>query len=342
MITSSTNPAIRQHGVCTGSLWRQEGVNTPTSSHHHTLGDLEYAAAYGNYLETYESLAAYTRGDAAVRCYEVVGASATSSERSFRIVTNQGTHVNCQAVSPKCRDLWLATLNAGLELSLLQQQRPAQATTFEMPAPQAAAHSKKRKPSFSKYCASCGALDSKKTVMAAAAPLFQYGKEVRCDLCHDCHVAQGVVNHLRFVQACMESAQQEQDALQQVWNLCWKVVAPNCPPKTDVAAADVMTATSPGSPDANASAEDKSSNSSSESWAHIEPPESSWIHVAPTQASTTALIELLTSPFRPSISSSISFYLWEAVSARLVKITIAFVAVQGITGQNRRLIGLLL
>ena len=288
MISTSTSAAVRQHGVCAGSLWRQEGVNVPA----HQVGELEYGNAFGNYLNTYESLAAFQRGDAAVRCYEVVGASAVS-EKSFRLVTNQGTHVTCQAVSQKCRDLWLATLNAGLELSLLQPQdgRPK----LEMPAPQSTAvQSKKRKPSFSKYCLSCGALDSKRPIVTAAAPLYQYGKETRCDLCYDCLVAQGVLEHFRFVHACMESSKQEQDALQNVWHLCRKTVDPRL---SDVPEKPAVTATT-ATPAVSVSpeAEDKSSNSSSESWAHIEPPESSWIHVAPTQASTAALMDLLQLP----------------------------------------------
>eukprot|EP00977_Amphora_coffeiformis_P022409 scaffold10860_cov182-Amphora_coffeaeformis.AAC.26 len=307
MISSTTHQAVRLHGVCSGSIWRQEGPNVTTT---HQSGDLEYANAYGNYLNTYESLVAFQRGDAPIRCYEVVGASSTA-EKGFRCVTNQGTHVTCQTVSQKCRDLWLATLNAGLELSLLQQQ-PKEGKPFEMPAPQTTAQTKKRKPSFSKYCQSCGALDSKRPILGTATPLFQYGKESRCDVCHDCLVAQGVVHHLRFVQACMESAKQEQDALQKVWNLCAQLVSPS--PPTDVsskapaASTTTTTTTTPGSPET----EDKSSNSSSESWTHIEPAESSWIYVAPTQASSAAILELLQSP---------SFASYTRVSAFLERVS---------------------
>lgn len=291
---------MRQHGVCRGSLWRQEGL---TVSSVHPSGDLEYARVFGSVLETFESLAALSKGDAPLRSYDIVGASAMSV-KAFRLVTNQGTHVTCQTLSQACRDLWLASLHAGLERSLLQEA-PDNARSFERPGAQtAAAPSKKRKPSSTKYCHSCGALEDavKRPVLSAAAPLFQYSQESRCDVCHECLVAQGVVHHLRLVASCMEDARQERAALHQVWNLCWQTVTTSGAASSSPSVVPEATAT-PGSPEA----EDKSSNSSNESWTHVDPlvPEGSWIQVEPSLASTKALIDLL---------QSASFGSWTRVS----------------------------
>lgn len=44
----------------------------------------------------------------------------SSSETSFRLVTSNGTHVYCQVPTPKCRELWLSTLHAGLAQAMKQ------------------------------------------------------------------------------------------------------------------------------------------------------------------------------------------------------------------------------
>jgi hypothetical protein len=162
---STTYVAVRQHGVCRGTLWRQEGAPSsssssshhkkkksgsagtaaaasPTSSSSSSYETTDYCVATGNLLAAYESFTFFQRGDVPTRLYEVVGASSpsltmttstldsSSNSKSFCLVTNQGTHVYCQAVTRKCRDMWLATLQAGLQVSLLQQQPPKMMTTI--------------------------------------------------------------------------------------------------------------------------------------------------------------------------------------------------------------------
>lgn len=159
MVYASYNPAVRKHGVCQGTLWRQLERQGQHHRHPHqhqpssssaSSSTCEYCVLTGVRLRCYESLAAFQRGDVCQHAVCIVGASAfqpvtaaasasssssattaasasaqstavssNPSDASFRLVSSQGTHYYCQAPSAKCRDLWLSTLYACLEQALL-------------------------------------------------------------------------------------------------------------------------------------------------------------------------------------------------------------------------------
>jgi hypothetical protein len=83
-------------------------------------------------LSTYESLHAFRRGNPPMVAYTIVGASSAMNHNdtsSFRLVSNQGTHVFCTAPTSSCREVWLRALLAGLEKKLLQADTMATTRT---------------------------------------------------------------------------------------------------------------------------------------------------------------------------------------------------------------------
>lgn len=145
--------------------------------------------------------------------YSVVGASAVSntSDASFRIVTNQGTHLWCGAPSTQCRDLWLRALNAGLERHFASTNGTA-ARLLKPVKPRYNEVNMKNPP---RSCTSCGKLEHPHEfpLIHACSPLAQYGMETRMDLCPKCHVAQGLVEHVQWMQELYAAQYQEQQAL---------------------------------------------------------------------------------------------------------------------------------
>jgi len=49
------------------------------------------------------------------------------------------------------------------------------------------------------HCTACGKYPPEHAMRIDAAPLPEYGMEVRVDLCHDCSIAQGVLRHVRYL-----------------------------------------------------------------------------------------------------------------------------------------------
>ena len=49
------------------------------------------------------------------------------------------------------------------------------------------------------HCTACGKFPPEHAMRIDAAPLPEYGMEVRADLCHDCSIAQGVLRHIRYL-----------------------------------------------------------------------------------------------------------------------------------------------
>ena len=50
-----------------------------------------------------------------------------------------------------------------------------------------------------------------------AAPLPEYGMEVRADLCHDCAIAQGVLSHVRCLGRLHEAEAWGRAAIRSAW-----------------------------------------------------------------------------------------------------------------------------
>ena len=306
--TVTTHAAVRKQGVCRGTLWRREAAKgsagAVTSSSFWSGAEVEYCTVSTNWLSCHESFAAYERGDAPTRLYRIVGASSLDP-KSFQLVTNQGTQLYCQALTQKCRDFWLETLHAGLELTLLDFG-PNMNSNLPAPSPQVPVKQRRGK----KYCLSCGALESntKPIQPTYAAPILQYGCEGKVDMCKECSVAQGLLDHLEFVKACMASAQQEHDALIQSRELCLRLVTQEEPDSTggeidaaeststknestedssdppesndkDTAIeAEARTETNQETPDPQTSAQseekiDKNSDSSGDSWTAVDKPD---------------------------------------------------------------------
>ena len=289
VISSSYYAAVRKHGVCQGTLWCQpeskvgaspsskkktatttKGTTTTTTTTT-TLGSstiCDYCVLAGSRLDCYESRSAYYRGDTATAVLHVVGASAVSSEDAFcLVVTDQGTHMHCQATSKRCRNVWLAAFQAGLALLLLlpsPNDVSSSSTSgnsqprFLPPGPQTTIR-RGLLGAPKRYCKSCGAVEGcvtttsptsgnssalhaaasrssssssstttanhNKPIGAAVAAVSQYvGMEGRVDLCHDCETAQGLLEHVEFYKICLQSAQQEQAALQQALEKIHSVV----------------------------------------------------------------------------------------------------------------------
>lgn len=154
------------------------------------------------------------RGDHPTSIYSVVGASAvtnssTTTEAAFRVVTNQGTHLWLCPPSTQCRDVWLGAINTGVERQFSLSAMPR---TLKPVMPRYHAANMKNPPS---YCNSCGKLERASTVvlLRSCAPLAQYGNENRMDLCPQCDISQGLVEHVRWMKELYVAKSQEQEAL---------------------------------------------------------------------------------------------------------------------------------
>ena len=287
-IAAATTPQ-KQHQQRTSSTATSTASSSKSASGFWTSAEVEYCTVTANWLICHESFAAYERGDAPLHMYRIVGASSywtgttttttapTTASKSFQLVTNQGKQLLCQAVTPKCRQHWLATLQAGLELTLMQQPNETQgddkptsvhdsndddnnkkdstiplmnpiSQVLPPPLPLTPLNPQPARslllggtPKPPRYCRSCGVLDISsasssnnnsnnshiyKPLWLASAPLWQYGMENRIDSCQDCFVAQGLLDHLQWIQSCMASALQEHEALLQARELCVTLVTP--------------------------------------------------------------------------------------------------------------------
>ena len=227
---SSQHMAQRTHGVCRGSLYRHCDTKKNSSS---SSPVNEYCVLVGVRLSTYESLEAYERGDHPMVTMTIVGVSSASSQSkdhtsSFRVVTNQGSQMNCTAPTSSCREVWLSTLQAALECKLLITSSPTapdgqrledddddEALLPEVKPPSRYRHLP------AKFCASCGKIERHEfPIVADGAPLAQYGIESRADLCLKCWTAQGVLDHVQFIRQLYTSVTQERQALLQAREVC--------------------------------------------------------------------------------------------------------------------------
>lgn len=72
-------------------------------------------------------------------------------------------------------------------------------------------------PPSSTHCTSCGIYPPSHAMRIDAAPLPEYGMEVRVDLCHNCHVAQGVLRHVRYLGWLYEVDGRGRSAIRLAW-----------------------------------------------------------------------------------------------------------------------------
>jgi len=115
----------------------------------------------------------------------------------------------------------LGALHAGLDRSLLETGIPKQ-QPLQPPPP---AKTGRLRPRIKKHCVSCGAIDSENNpVRPKCLPVPHYAKESRCDLCQNCLVTQGLLNHIYYTRELFASAQQERKALILAKQLCWKAM----------------------------------------------------------------------------------------------------------------------
>ena len=272
-------------------------------------------------MSCFENPQAYLRGDHPLTMIRIVGASAwnptgksTAEHSSFRLVTEQGTHLYCAAPTSTCRDLWLGALHAGLDRSLLEAGIPKQQPLQPPQRPKAGGIRNRVK----KYCISCGALDDPETtpIRVKCTPVPHYAKETRCDLCTNCLVAQGLLNHVLFKRELFASAQHERKALQEAKKMCWdamKKANPTLEKEAQEVAAAAATAqqtstiatvsssaastTGEATHEASSSSSNGSSKESQMSWSVIDDPlqSNAWIHLPPTPETTKAVLKLITS-----------------------------------------------
>jgi hypothetical protein len=235
---SSPNMAKRTHGICQGSLWRHTDSSSKTFSSSSSYKVYDYCVLVGVRLSSYENMQDFKKGAHPVVTFCIVGASpaAASSKSkdtsSFRLVTNQGTHVYCTAPTSSCRDVWLGALNAGLERRLSSSNSLIDAPVLPMVKSKFV-----RKKVAERFCRSCGKMERLEfPLKIKAAPLSQYGMEERVDLCPKCLTAQGVLDHVQFVREVWSSAAQEREALLQARKLCWMKLRKRSTTETTAAA----------------------------------------------------------------------------------------------------------
>lgn len=337
VISSTYFSAERQDGVCRGTLWRTNAIQD-------TGRTVDYCTVTANLLDCYESRTAWARGDFPLASLTVVGASAMEDDISFRLVTNQGSHLQCQATSKPCRNLWLAALLSGLELALQQAGNAAELTALTPPSPPSRRFAVRRADS---YCRSCGAnATPQKVVHATVAPLPQYGMEQRVALCRDCALAQGLWMHVQTYHWALQTAQHERIAFKQGRDLCFQVIsAPENTTTTTATAVSTTTsiettaeqataaATTPSEDEdsswTNVSGGSRSTPSPPDQWHTVEHSPSSssnnnnWIDVPPTSATTKALWQVV---------KSRDFELYAQQSPLLHKLQQQFL--QGLLGVN--------
>lgn len=194
MPSSSFTMAKRANGVCQGSLHRtleqRPGVSSSSSKN-----IMVHCILFGIQLICYESTNALEEGEFATTSYKIVAMS-SSGKDSFRLVTSQGTHLLCSAPTTACRELWLSAITAGLERTLAGTA--TYTATFQKVKPRLQS---RRTIKAESYCHSCGKLERLEfPIIKDCAPLIQYCEEEKVDLCEKCSMAQGVVDHVIFVQ----------------------------------------------------------------------------------------------------------------------------------------------
>jgi hypothetical protein len=187
--------AKRANGVCQGSLYRtlekRPGVSSSSSK------IMAYSILFGIQLICYESINALEEGEFPTASYKIVAMS-SSGKDAFRLVTNQGTHLLCSAPTTACREVWLSAITAGLERMLAGTSTDT--ATFKKVKPRLQTKRSMNVKAQS-YCHSCGKLERLEYPMIKeCSPLGQYCEEERVDLCEKCCMAQGVVDHVIFVQ----------------------------------------------------------------------------------------------------------------------------------------------
>jgi hypothetical protein len=327
--------AKRDRGVCRGSLWCQEKASFfQRASSADSSKSLYYCLLVGANLEMYESIQAYQRGDHPVSMVRIVGASAwnpssnssatlasADARSSFRLVTEQGTHLYCAAPTSTCRDLWLGALHSGLDRSLLEVGIPKQ-QPLQPPNPPKAGSFRARVKRVV-YCYSCGKMDDpvSNPIRVKCVPMPHYNKETRIDLCSSCLIAQGLLNHVYFVKELFASAQHERKALTEAKQLCWNAMKKSNPlleqeaieaaaaaaaqAATESTAASTMTTSSATGEATHESSSSSSNGSSKESnpststaWSMVDNDplqlSQAWIHLPPTPESIKSVMKLIT------------------------------------------------
>ena len=68
------------------------------------------------------------------------------------------------------------------------------------------------------HCTGCGKYPPEHAMRIDAAPLPEYGMEVRVDLCHDCWIAQGVLQHVRYLGWLYEVEASDRAAVRMAWD----------------------------------------------------------------------------------------------------------------------------
>ena len=251
----STTMAQRKHGVCQGCLYRSTmNIADGTSS----TASYEYCVLVGVQFSCYESYSGWEKGQPPIASYTIVGSSMANSttpsrrgrrgskntattniETSFRLVTNQGTHLTCQVPTTNCRDIWLHALSSGLEGSLLSTTGDDDTTITPASRPILSKVKPRHKPasdkfSTQKYCASCGKVERWEfPLQQLCRPLVQHGYESRQDLCYKCETAQGVLDHCYYMEDLYASSEQERSVLLKARALIVKEIHPNYPMTVD-------------------------------------------------------------------------------------------------------------
>ena len=258
--------------------------SSSSSSSYWSSTEVEYCSVTANWLICHESFSAFERGDAPMHMYRIVGASSfwsaaptnessqqrqqqqqqqqtSNNNKSFQLVTNQGTQLFCQAVTPKCREQWLAALQAGLQLTWFNECSKNTSESImgngtevlQPPRPQVSLKEQQQQQQRSallggnksvRYCCSCGSMETNTKPLIASSPVFQYGMEHRTEMRQECFVAQGLLDHLEFVKSCMASALQEHEALLQARELCVALVTPKQPSPSSLSQSKKSTTTS--------------------------------------------------------------------------------------------------
>mmetsp|Transcript_24443 Transcript_24443/g.43807 ORF Transcript_24443/g.43807 Transcript_24443/m.43807 type:complete len:1643 (+) Transcript_24443:86-5014(+) len=75
------------------------------------------------------------------------------------------------------------------------------------------------------HCTACGRYPPEHAMRIDAAPLPEYGMEVRVDLCHDCWIAQGVLQHVRYLGWLYEVEARGRAAIRMAWDEVKDVMA---------------------------------------------------------------------------------------------------------------------
>lgn len=190
----------------------------------------EYCVLVGTRMTCYESWLCMDKGHHPTAIYSVVGASAVTNanDDSFRVVTNQGSHLWFCPPSTNCRDLWLRALNAGLERQFASSNG-SDTRILKPVKPKYHANNMKNPP---RSCNSCGKLEKAEfPLLYSSSPLAQYGMEARQDLCPKCSVAQGVVEHVQWMQELYAAQYQEQEALEKARIAVLKGLKPGISPE---------------------------------------------------------------------------------------------------------------